>query len=104
MGLAIVQRDHERQWHLLEHAGRLQITTLDALYGKLARQMPLLSRLGSQPGIATDADPYYAQAAQATLQALEEGGEEGEASAQSLAIAWVSLIWITIPRDFLGWL
>lgn len=105
LGLAIVQRDHERQWHLLEHAGRLQITTLDALCGKLARQMPLLSRLGSQPGIATDADPYYAQAAQATLQALEEGGgEEGEASAQSLAIARVLAYLDNDSSRFLGWL
>ena len=103
LGLAIVQRDHERQWHLLEHAGRLQITTLDALCGKLARQMPLLSRLGSQPGIATDADPYYAQAAQATLQALEEGGgEEGEASAQSLAIARVLAYLDNDSSRFLG--
>ncbi|HLO64922.1 MAG TPA: UvrD-helicase domain-containing protein, partial [Azonexus sp.] len=42
-------RDAERSWGLLEHPGRLRITTLDALCASLARQMPYLSRFGSQP-------------------------------------------------------
>lgn len=73
LGRAVLARDHQLQWGLMAHAARLQITTLDALCSKLARQMPLLSRLGSQPGIATDAQPYYAQAAQDTLEVLEDG-------------------------------
>ncbi len=64
-------RDRARGWGLLTQSTRLQVTTLDALCGRLARQMPLLSRLGSQPAIATDATPFHTQAAQATLQALE---------------------------------
>ena len=64
-------RDQARGWGLLTQSTRLQVTTLDALCGRLARQMPLLSRLGSQPAIATDALPFYTQAAQDTLRALE---------------------------------
>ena len=68
LGCKVLERDAQMQWHLLDHAGRLQITTLDALCGKLARQMPLLSRMGSQRRITTDADVHYAQASLATLQ------------------------------------
>lgn len=74
LSLEVLKRNQERQWHLLEHAGRLNITTLDALCGKLARQMPLMSRFGSQPRIAQDAGPLYRQAAHTTLQQLEAGG------------------------------
>lgn len=67
LGQAALARDQAKGWKLLEHPGRLQITTLDALCGRLARQMPLLSRLGSQPGVAIDPEPHYRQAARDTL-------------------------------------
>lgn len=63
-------RDAQLQWGLLQTPSRLQVTTLDALCARLARQMPLLSRLGSQPGIATDPAAHYQAAAQDTLQLL----------------------------------
>lgn len=81
----VLQRDQDRQWGLLEHAGRLRMTTLDALCGQLARQMPLLSRLGAQPGIATDATPHYQRAAQDTLDLLE--GQDGPADAVARVLA-----------------
>jgi ATP-dependent exoDNAse (exonuclease V) beta subunit len=84
LGRKVLERDAARQWHLLEHAGRLQITTIDALCGQLARQMPLMARMGSQPGVATDAQAHYAQAAQATLQSLDEGHEAADAIARVL--------------------
>ena len=62
--------DAQQQWGLLQTPSRLQVTTLDALCARLARQMPLLSRLGSQPGIATDPAAHYQAAAQDTLQLL----------------------------------
>lgn len=68
---AVLAHDQRRQWGLLDHASRLQITTLDALCGQLVRQMPLLSRFGSQPGIALDPTPHYEQAARETLSLLE---------------------------------
>ncbi|AGX88308.1 UvrD-helicase domain-containing protein [Candidatus Symbiobacter mobilis] len=71
LSTAVLRRDAERHWGLMEHGGRLQITTLDALCGQLVRQMPLLSELGSQPGIAEDPDLLYEQAVQDTLEELE---------------------------------
>lgn len=85
LGKEVLRRDAEREWHLLEHAGRLQITTLDALCGKLARQMPLLSRLGSQPAIVTDPEPHYARAVQATLQAVEGDNWQAESIARVIS-------------------
>lgn len=78
LGRAVLARDQERGWQLLQHPGRLVVTTLDALCGSLARQMPLLSRFGAQPGIAEDAEEHYRNAARRTLAMLEE---EGPASA-----------------------
>ena len=74
LGRQVLQQERQRQWGLLQQPARLRITTLDALCGQLARQMPLLSRLGSQPGIAADAQPHYRRAAQETLRLLDADG------------------------------
>lgn len=78
-------RDAERAWGLLDHPGRLRITTLDALCASLARQMPYLSRFGSQPGVAEDAEPHYATAARRTLEMVETGGADADVVAGALA-------------------
>lgn len=78
LGKRVLAVDAERQWGLLLQPGRLQITTLDALCGRLARQMPLLSRFGSQPAISSDNELHYRQAARNTLDMLEEEGGTGE--------------------------
>lgn len=70
LSLAALAHDATHHWGLLQTPSRLQVTTLDALCGRLARQMPLLSRLGSQPGIALDPAAHYHAAAQDTLQLL----------------------------------
>lgn len=85
LSLAVLERDKEKQWFLLEHAGRLQITTLDALCGRLARQMPLLSRFGGQPAVVTDTEEYYRQAASNALDKLESEDEISTAVANALA-------------------
>ena len=78
-------RDAERAWGLLDHPGRLRITTLDALCASLARQMPYLSRFGSQPGVAEDAEAHYAAAARRTLEMVEAGGDDADVVAGALA-------------------
>src|SRR5574343_559408 len=83
-GQALV-RDSECAWGLLDHPGRLRITTLDALCASLARQMPYLSRFGSQPGVAEDAEAHYATAARRTLEMVEAGGADAEVVAEALA-------------------
>ena len=82
---AVLGHDAERGWQLLGHPGRLRITTLDALCASLARQMPYLSRFGSQPGVAEDAEAHYATAARRTLEMVESDGDDAEVVAAALA-------------------
>ena len=82
---AVLARDAERGWHLLGHPGRLRITTLDALCANLARQMPYLSRFGSQPGVGDDAAAHYATAARRTLEMVEAETPDAEVVATALA-------------------
>jgi ATP-dependent exoDNAse (exonuclease V) beta subunit len=72
-------------WQLLGHPGRLRITTIDALCASLARQMPFLSRFGSQPGVAEDAEAHYATAARRTLEMLETETPDADIVAAALA-------------------
>lgn len=59
-------------WNLLATPSRLRIYTIDSLSGNLARQMPLLSRFGTQPAVRDDASVYYQEAATKTLANLDE--------------------------------
>ena len=81
----VLAHDAERGWGLLAHPGRLRITTLDALCANLARQMPFLSRFGSQPGVSDDAAAHYASAARLTLEMLEDEGPDADIVATALA-------------------
>jgi len=58
-------------WQLIEQPSRLRITTIDALCAQLARQMPLLSRMGAQPTVTDDAQPLYEAAAKLAVEQLE---------------------------------
>ena len=54
-------------WRVDENPARLRIQTIDALCALLTRQMPMLSRFGSQPDTVEDADLLYLEAARATI-------------------------------------
>jgi ATP-dependent exoDNAse (exonuclease V) beta subunit len=82
---AVLAHEAVRGWSLLGHPGRLRITTLDALCASLARQMPYLSRFGSQPGVSEDAEAHYATAARRTLEMVEGGNADAEVVAAALA-------------------
>jgi ATP-dependent helicase/nuclease subunit A len=77
---AVLAHDKARAWGLLEHPGRLRITTLDALCASLARQMPYLSRFGTQPRVTDGAEAYYQTAARRTLEMVEDGDAEWRGS------------------------
>lgn len=77
LSLQALARGQQRNWQLIENPSRLRIFTIDSLCAHLARQMPLMSRFGAQPRVATDAQALYAQAAEQTL-ALLETSEHGE--------------------------
>ncbi len=79
LSLQVLVRNREREWNLLDHPDRLQVTTLDSLCARLARQMPLLSRFGGQPGVLADASPLYQRAVSAVMEELEKEGEVADA-------------------------
>lgn len=83
LGRAALQRSGERGWCLLDNPSRLRIYTIDSLSSNLARQMPLMSRFGAQPGVRDDASLYYEEAATNTLDLLEEP-DAGEVIRQAL--------------------
>ena len=52
LSITALQRSQQLNWQLLENPSRLRIFTIDSLCAHLARQMPLMSRFGSQPRVA----------------------------------------------------
>ena len=49
LAAAALARDTEAGWGVTENPARLRIQTIDSLCAALTRQMPMLSRFGSQP-------------------------------------------------------
>ena len=72
LATAVLQRDRQAGWHLIENPERLRIQTIDSLCAALTRQMPLLSKLGAQPETIEDATDFYLEAARATLGQVEQ--------------------------------
>jgi ATP-dependent helicase/nuclease subunit A len=72
LGQQALRRSAELNWHLLETPARLRIYTIDSLCANLARQMPLLSRFGTQPAVTEDAWAYYREAAGQALQTMDD--------------------------------
>lgn len=72
LALAVLDNDASHNWNLLEQPSRLRIRTIDGLSSELARQLPVLSGLGSGHQIAIDADALYRLAATRTMSVIEE--------------------------------
>jgi ATP-dependent helicase/nuclease subunit A len=85
LGQAALAAAERRNWSLLQHPGRLRVTTIDAFCTGLARQMPLLSQFGSQPRLTDDAGRHYDEAARRTLAWLDEDGPQSDLVAAALA-------------------
>ncbi|MFM9912500.1 MAG: UvrD-helicase domain-containing protein [Methylophilaceae bacterium] len=77
LALKALARSSEESWNLLEQPARLRINTIDSLCSYLARQMPLLSRFGGQPGVVDDASIHCQEAARRALATLENEAGEG---------------------------
>ncbi len=73
LATAALKRDQEKGWQISDNPGRLRLQTIDSLCASLTRQMPMLSKLGTQPETLEDAEPLYQQAAINTLAELESG-------------------------------
>ncbi len=70
---AVLKRDAERGWQLLQNTQRLNLRTIDALCTTLAHRLPVVSQLGGPAGLVDDARPLYKRAAE---QLLEHRAEE----------------------------
>jgi len=74
LAAAALARDTAAGWGVTENPARLRIQTIDALCAALTRQMPMLSRFGSQPESIEDASELYVEAARATVELIESDG------------------------------
>lgn len=69
---AVLERDKEKSWQLLENPSRLRIMTFDSLSSYLTRQLPIESAIGVQPQVQEDASELYQAAIHALLNTLED--------------------------------
>ncbi|OGA24967.1 MAG: DNA helicase UvrD [Betaproteobacteria bacterium RIFCSPLOWO2_02_FULL_67_26] len=74
LAAAALARDVAAGWGITENPARLRIQTIDSLCAALTRQMPMLSRFGSQPESIEDAAELYLEAARATVELVESDG------------------------------
>ncbi len=79
-------RDRLRGWNIVRHPARLRIQTIDSLNAELTRRMPLLSKFGTQPGIAERPEPLYLEAARRTLALLEDGEPQQTQAVSALLV------------------
>ncbi len=70
---AVLDRDRQLGWRILDNPSRLRIQTIDSFCFSIARQMPWLSRFGAPPELIDDASGLYLQAARQTLSQLDSG-------------------------------
>lgn len=75
LAAAALTRDAAGGWGVTENPARLRIQTIDALCAALTRQMPVLSRFGSQPESIEDPTELYLEAARATVELVESDEE-----------------------------
>lgn len=68
---AVLKQNNLAHWNLLDNPNRLRIQTIDSLSAQITRQMPILSRFGTQPNITDDAYLLYKLAAREILTSLE---------------------------------
>jgi ATP-dependent helicase/nuclease subunit A len=70
---AVLLRDHQLGWSLLDHPHRLHLRTIDSVCAEIARTLPILSGSGGRLTPAQDADPLHREAARSTLLLLGSG-------------------------------
>ena len=67
---AVLRRDEQLGWGLLEHPRRLNMRTIDSVCGEIARSLPVLSGGGGGQSPVIDATPLYREAARRTVMQL----------------------------------
>ncbi len=82
---AVLARDQEKGWCLLQNPNRLQLMTIDSFCAFLTRRMPWLARFGGQPKVTDDPADLYLLAAESLLARLDRGGAGQDAIERLLA-------------------
>ncbi len=73
---AVLERDRELGWSILDHPHRLNIRTIDAVCAEIAKTLPILSGSGGRLSPSTDARALHREAARRTLLLL--GGDDAD--------------------------
>ncbi|MFW2405738.1 MAG: UvrD-helicase domain-containing protein, partial [Gammaproteobacteria bacterium] len=76
---AVIARDADRGWGLVDQPARLRIGTIDSVNTRLSRRAPLSAGVTSQNAMLDDARLVYAEAARETLTLGEEADANGAA-------------------------
>ena len=69
---AVLQRDRELEWNLLQSPQRLRVQTIDSLCRSITKQLPLASGIGAQPDTLEDPDQAYRLAVRELFHLLEQ--------------------------------
>ena len=68
---AVLSRDQELKWQLLNNPSRLRVQTIDSFCFYLANRLPVLSQIGGNPNVSTDVELCFRDAIANTLLQLE---------------------------------
>ena len=83
---AVLTRDRQLGWNLLDHPHRLNIRTIDSVCAEIARTLPVLSGSGGRLSPVDDADPLHREAARRTLLLLGTGDTAFDTALRNLLL------------------
>jgi len=83
---AVLVRDHQLGWNLLDQPHRLNIRTIDSVCAQIARTLPYLSGSGGRLTATEDDDPLHLEAARRTLLLLGSGDPSFDAALRNLLL------------------
>jgi ATP-dependent exoDNAse (exonuclease V) beta subunit len=86
LALAVLERDRQLGWALLDHPHRLNIRTIDSVCAEIARTLPVLSGSGGRLTPAADAAPLHTEAARRTLLLLGSDDTDFNAALRDLLL------------------
>ena len=75
LAAAVLERDRQLGWGLLDHPHRLNIRTIDSVCAEIARTLPVLSGSGGRLAPTENAAPLHNEAARRTLLLLGSGND-----------------------------
>lgn len=84
LATAVLKRDRELKWDLINNPNQLHIKTIDSFCTYLNSQLPLLSHFGAQPDINTHSNSLYREAVLEVLSHIEEQHDWSPAVAKLL--------------------